>query len=338
MSNATLPGWPGDDEPFHAGERELQARAGVRGRLAEIGHKVIRDFMPDQHRELFAKLPFLVAGSLDDERRPWASLLAGPPGFISSPDARELRVGALPWPGDPLAAHLAPGASLGLLGIELPTRRRNRMNGHVAAVDAQGFSVRVQQSFGNCPQYIQARAPLLLKQPEPVPVPVQARHEAAELGARAQALIARADTFFIATASADAGTSTETAAGGVDVSHRGGRPGFVRVQSHRGRSVLTAPDFRGNFFFNTLGNIAAHPRAGLLFIDFERGDLLSLTGSAEVLWDGPEVEAFAGAQRLLRIEVSAALWLEGALPWRWSAAEPAPQLAPTGVWGECTAA
>ena len=104
MSTAALPGRPGDREPFHAGERELQARAGVRERMAEVGTRVIRDFMPDQHRELFAKLPLIVVGSLDEAGRPWASLLAGAPGFVSTPDARLMRIDALPHPDDPLAA------------------------------------------------------------------------------------------------------------------------------------------------------------------------------------------------------------------------------------------
>ena len=107
MSPATLPGRPGDEEPFHAGERELQMRAGVRERMTEIGPRVIRDFMPDQHRELFGKLPFMVVGSLDAAGRPWASLLAGAPGFVSTPDARRMRIDALPHPDDPLAQYLA---------------------------------------------------------------------------------------------------------------------------------------------------------------------------------------------------------------------------------------
>ena len=328
MDSAPLPGWPGDAEPFHPGEQSLQARAGLRERMAQVGRKVIRDFMPDQHRELFEKLPFLVAGSVDAQGRPWASLLVGRPGFVASPDARTLAIGTLPAAGDPLAQQLRVGAPLGLLGIELPTRRRNRMNGEVLAVHAEGFTVRVQQSFGNCPQYIQTRAPLapwdsaLSTAP-----PVAAEHEGAALGPEAEALVRDADTFFIATAALRGDTT-----GGADVSHRGGRPGFVRVQRQGTRTVLTAPDFRGNYFFNTLGNIAEHPRAGLLFIDFERGHLLSLTGSARVIWDGPEVAAFDGAERLLQLEVDEALWLRHALPPRWSAPQPAPQLAATGRW------
>jgi len=311
--------------PWHEGERAMQTRAGVRERMEAFGTRVLRDQMPDQHRDFFAQLPFLVVGSLDTASQPWASVLAAPPGFAHSPDPRRLRIDALPADGDPLAQTLAPAAAIGLLGIEPHTRRRNRMNGRVASVDGAGFSVDVQQSFGNCPKYIQAREPVFVAGAPPAAAP----RWADRLDAAARRLIGKADTFFIATAHPLAGRAG--AAQGVDVSHRGGRPGFVRLS---GEGTLTVPDFVGNAFFNTLGNIAVNPRAGLLFIDFERGDLLQLAVTAEVLWDGPELAAFAGAERLLRMQVVSVLHRTAALPLRWGQAAPSPFLAATGRWPE----
>ena len=138
--------------PFHAGEREAQARAGV-----QLHGAPIRDWMRDQHRLFFAQVPFLPVAGTDQDGWPVATALAGPPGFISSPDARTLHVAALLDPGDPAAASLRPGAAIGLLGIDLGTRRRNRANGRILAADGTGFTIDVRQSFGNCPQYIQAR-------------------------------------------------------------------------------------------------------------------------------------------------------------------------------------
>jgi uncharacterized protein len=321
-----------ESSPFHPGEQALQERAGVRRRLAQVGPKVIRDFMPGQHREFFAQLPFLIVGSLDAEHRPWASILVGYPGFVSSGDPRTLEVDARAGFGDPLGASIMPGAAVGLLGIELPTRRRNRMNGTIVAADGGGFTVHVQQSFGNCPQYIQARIPAFVADPATVVAPRPVRAEGAILSAEAKALVRGADTFFIATFAPVAGSGHAGEA--VDVSHRGGRPGFVRVTEEDGRTVLTAPDFRGNNYFMTLGNIALEPRAGLMLVDFASGNLLSLTGEAEVVWDGPEVDSFAGAQRLLRFRVSSGVLIDNAVPLRWSVAEPAPQLAATGTWQE----
>ncbi|AGU52203.1 putative pyridoxamine 5'-phosphate oxidase, FMN-binding protein [Variovorax paradoxus B4] len=319
--------------PFHAGERALQTQTGWRERMEAAGPRVIRDYMPDQHREFFAQLPFLVVGSLDADLQPWASVLAAPAGFAHSPDATHLRVDALPATGDPLAGQLAQGAALGLLGIEPHTRRRNRMNGTVEALDARGFMVAVQQSFGNCPRYIQAREPAFVP-PRGDAAPVQWLDT---LDLDAQRLIGSADTLFIATAYPDdaaAGDEADARSHGVDVSHRGGRPGFVRVDEG---GVLTVPDFNGNRFFNTLGNLVAHPRAGLLFIDYDNGDLLHVAATAELVLDGPEIAEFEGAERLLRLHVEHALRRPAALPLRWGDAALSPHLEGTGRWAAARA-
>jgi predicted pyridoxine 5'-phosphate oxidase superfamily flavin-nucleotide-binding protein len=326
------------DSAFHPGEQALQERLGVRPAVERAGHRIIRPFMPDQHRELFAELPMILVGSLDAEHRPWASVLAGRPGFLSSPDPVTLAIHATPPADDPLAANLRVGAPVGLLGIQLETRRRNRMNGTVAAVDSGGaITVHVDQSFGNCPKYIQARAPFFAADPATA-APRGVHREGRALSPRAAAMVTAADTFFIATAAPGAGRPGAPVSEGVDVSHRGGRPGFVRVSDEDGATVLTSPDFIGNFLFNTLGNLAVDPRAGILVIDFATGDLLSLTGAATVVWDGPELAAFEGAERLLRFVVAEGVLLDAALPLRWSAATPAPQLAETGSWQEVAAA
>jgi predicted pyridoxine 5'-phosphate oxidase superfamily flavin-nucleotide-binding protein len=287
---------------FHAGERAVQARAGVAERMAPMGSRVFRDFMLDQHRELFEKLPFMLLGGLDVQRRPWATLLAGPPGFARTPDARTLHFAAgLPeW--DPLASTLAAGSQVGLLGIELATRRRNRANGVVVSRTADEVVVDVRQSFGNCPKYIVEREPRW----SALPAPPAIERFAAALPADAAALIAAADTFFIASSS-----PVDVTGGGVDISHRGGPPGFVRVETS---SVLAVPDYVGNSFFNTFGNLALDPRAGLLFLDFAAGGMLLLTGRAQVSWDGPEP-----TRRQLRFELEAGLLARGALPLRLAA-------------------
>ncbi len=296
------------NEPWHAGERALQQRAGSRDTLADVGQRVLRDHMPEQHRGFFALLPFLLAGSVDDAGQPWASVLAGPPGFAHAPTAQSLRIDALPAQDDPLHAALVPGAPLGLLGIQPHTRRRNRLNGWVAEVDAAGFSVTVGQSFGNCPRYIHPREAVHAPSTAPARSTVLSH-----LDADASRLIAQADTFFLASAHPDARASHDPAAG-VDVSHRGGPPGFVQV---RGDAELVVPDYAGNQFFNTLGNLALEPRCGLLFLDGASGDRLHVAAQAQVQWSGPEVAAVPGAQRLLRLQVTSARWLRGGLPLAW---------------------
>lgn len=308
---------------FHAGELQVQARAGVPGEFAQRASAAIRDHMPDQHRQFFSQLPFFFLGALDADGQPWATVLAGEPGFITAPDPHTLRIAGGPLPGDPLQGRLLPGRHVGGLGLAPLTRRRNRVNGVIDAVDGGVFTIAVNQSFGNCPQYIQQRGQ---RAEAPPAAPLVLR--AAGLGDRDRLLIERADTFFIASANLDAQAG---AARGVDVSHRGGRPGFVHVDDD---GTLLVPDFMGNFFFNTLGNLAASPRAGLLFVDFDHGDLLHLAVEGEIVWDGPLVAAFEGAERLLRFRVRAVVRNVGALPFRWGAAQPAVQLARTGNWDE----
>jgi uncharacterized protein len=282
-------------EPFHVGELTVQQRAGVPGAIVDIGRQAIRDYMPDQHREFFAQLPFVVTGTLGTDGQPWASLLAGHPGFIQSPDSRTLVLNPVWIANDPVHSHYQIGMPLGLLGIEPHTRRRNRMNGIVTAL-APSLTVSVIQSFGNCPKYIQAREPVFGSAPTNESV----RHSPT-LDRDAIALIARADTFFIASSHPAAGAHQRRSES-VDVSHRGGKPGFVRVASDR---TLWVPDFSGNRFFNTLGNLMLEPRAGLLFVDFAHGDLLYLAVRAEIIWDGPDLANFIGAERLLRFEIQA---------------------------------
>jgi len=298
------------DPIFHLGEQAVQERAGTRERMAQIGTRVIRDYMPDQHREFFPLLPFVVAGTMDAAGQPWASLLAGEPGFLQSPDPQLLTVATSPLWGDKLNETLAEGAPIGLLGIQQHTRRRNRMNGVVRALRPDGFAVDVQHSFGNCPKYIQPREPRYAAdavQPEK-----RRLVESTTLDAEARRIIANADAFFIATSS---GSITHGAGAGVDVSHRGGAPGFVRLQPD---GTLAVPDYPGNNFFNTLGNLQVEPRAGLLFIDFASGTMLQLAVTAEVLWADELDQPVGDIERVKVFTVHAVRRIEGALPLEWA--------------------
>lgn len=116
---------------------------------------------------------------------------------------------------------------------------------------------------------------------------------------------------------------------GVDVSPKGGKPGFVRIDDDH---TLTVPDFSGNCYFNTFGNLELNPRAGLLFIDFEQGNLLYLTGTAEVIWEGDEILTYEGAERLFRFRLEQGYRVDGGLPLRWSPPELSPHLEQTGSW------
>jgi ferredoxin-NADP reductase/predicted pyridoxine 5'-phosphate oxidase superfamily flavin-nucleotide-binding protein len=311
-----------DRSPWHAGEKQLQAHVGVAERMEAFGRKVIRSEMPDQHRKFYEQLPFMLYGAVDAQGHPWASILEGQPGFACSPEPGLLQFNSVPKADDP--AQLTDGAAIGLLGIELHTRRRNRINGHIKAMTAAGFGVTVDQSFGNCPQYIQ------LRQFHSVPLADPSTRIAQHftgLDDAAKSMIAEADTFFVASYVDVDGERS------VDVSHRGGQAGFVLVEGNR----LTIPDFAGNLHFNTLGNLLLNPKAGLLFIDFDSGDLLHLSGRTEIILEGSQVEAFQGAERLWMFHVEQVVRRPAALALRWRFDGVSPTSLLTGTWAQTKA-
>jgi predicted pyridoxine 5'-phosphate oxidase superfamily flavin-nucleotide-binding protein len=293
---------------FHEGERTVQRLAGVDDARAAAASGAIRSYMPYQHREFFASLPFVVAGALDANGQPWTTLMEGPRGFIDSPDEHHLHIAARLPDADPVAALLSRDAKIGLLGIEPTTRRRNRANGTIAAVDKSGISVHVLQSFGNCPKYIQARSVEYVDGASGVPSAVRAR----QLDGEARAIIANADTFFIA--SAYSAADDVTPPHGLDVSHRGGRAGVVQIED----ASLTVADYVGNNYFNTLGNLERYPLAGLLFIDFVRGTLLHVAARAHLQWlPGPKFRDHIATNRVLHLQVLEMVRVSNCSQLRW---------------------
>jgi predicted pyridoxine 5'-phosphate oxidase superfamily flavin-nucleotide-binding protein len=310
--------------PWHAGEVSLQRLTGSAEQLARHGQRIFRSTLSEQHRNFYPRLPFVVLGSVDPNGAAWATVRAGKPGFLSSPDPTRLRVATLRDAGDPAENGLNNGAAVALLGIELDTRRRNRLNGIVARNGDTSFDVVVGQAYGNCPQYIQLRDFEFSRDPT-IPSTAAGKH-LAHLDERAREMIATTDTFFVASY-----VDLEDGRRQVDVSHRGGKPGFVRVA---GDDVLTVPDFAGNQFFNTLGNFLVNPRAGLVFVDFETGDLLQLSGDARVALHDPEIAAFEGAERLWHFTPRQIVYRPEALALRWTF-EPdgwSPDSLRTGNW------
>jgi predicted pyridoxine 5'-phosphate oxidase superfamily flavin-nucleotide-binding protein len=247
------------DDLFHAAERALQERMGVREQAQQRGAVLIRPFMPEQHQRFFESLPLAFVATLDHAGHPQASALVGRPGMLRAVTPTLLVV--YDPPGEHALHLLEPGAPLGLLGIDFGNGRRNRANGVVERHDGNGVAMRVTHSFGNCPRHIHVR------RPDPVTA----------VGTTAldpSTLVETAATFFIASRSAELDPSR---GGGVDISHRGGAPGFVRWGDD---DTLAFDDVPGNNFFNTLGNIASDPRVSLLFIDFDSGRQLRITGDA----------------------------------------------------------
>lgn len=308
---------------WHAGEKVLQEKAGVSDHMDELGRRVVRDYMPSEHRDFYAQIPFIALGSVDHAGDAWATLAIGKPGFISSPTAQSLDIDAVRDPGDPASEGLSEGESIGLLGIEMHTRRRNRVNGLIGPSVDNVIHFEVDQSFGNCPRYIQLRDYAFAR--DPGEVFTGEVEERTTLDAHARGMIKASDMFFVASYVARADRRQ------VDVSSRGGRPGFVRINDD---DTLTIPDFSGNLFFATLGNILVNGKAGLMFADHETGDVLQMTGDAQVVLDSPEIAAFQGAERLWTFKPRRIIVRRGALALRWSSRQDgaSPASLMTGDW------
>lgn len=295
--------------PFHRGEKEIQSRLGVQDKIEELGRRMIQDRIPESRLDFFAQLSLLTLATVDAAGRPWASVVAGAPGFARAADPERLVVAARPIYGDPLNNALIEGADIAALGLDFESRGRFRVNGKIGTLREKAFDIRVRQAFPNCPQYIQARTHDLTDGIETIGEKKMVRR-GDRLNRAEAAMIAGADTLFIASQFSEGDEWSR----GVDVSHRGGKPGFVIV-AHE--SLLLFPDYAGNCMFSTLGNIQVDPRAGLLFIDFASGDVLHLTGEAEILWQPEHVCRFAGAERVVAFQVEEKIRVEKALPLTW---------------------
>jgi predicted pyridoxine 5'-phosphate oxidase superfamily flavin-nucleotide-binding protein len=178
-----------------------------------------------------------------------------------------------------------------MLGIDLGTRRRNRLNGVLAQVGEAGFAVDVAQSFGNCPRYIHVRSLVPVDR-----TPGPATTFGADVPARARELLAAATTLFVASAS---GAGAHGAAAGLDISHRGGPAGFARLDG----DVLSVPDYAGNRYFNTIGNFVAEPRAAIALADVATGDVLQLQGVVDVDWTAAEPDRVPPVERVWRFRI-----------------------------------
>lgn len=275
---------------FHPGERAVQLRAGEAA-IADRNGAVIAASILGGARPFIQKQFMVVLASSDTNGRAWSSVIYGQPGFVfASGDAEiTLDVAAARRDGaDPFWSNVAANPAVGMLFIELGSRRRYRINGVVTRNDEAGLLIAVREAYPNCPKYIQRRQLRTMKADGASDGVATGTH----IGGSVAALLRAADTVFVA--SANAGT-------GADASHRGGPRGFVQVA---GPHTLRIPDYHGNSIFNTLGNIELDARFGLSVPDFEGGRLLQLSGRARLLWDQDDPDGTTGGTgRFLEVDV-----------------------------------
>ena len=293
--------------PFHDGERYMQERAGERETALRNG-VLVGEAIPPRAILFLSQQRMLAIGSVDERGTVWASVLLGAQSFVSSSDGRSVvidRTRVHATGDDPLWSNLRVGEDVGLLAIDLESRRRLRMNGMVDGVTDRRIEVSIRDAYPNCPKYIQRRH--VREDPGARPIDQQPLAHGRFLDEVRSRVVERADTLFVA---------SRHPTRGVDISHRGGAPGFVRVLN---ATELRLPDYRGNSMFNTLGNFVVDNRAGLVVLDFDRRRLLQMTGTVVVRFDEEEHprQPTGGTGRYWDFHVGCWLELPVAMPIAW---------------------
>ena len=248
---------------FHSGELAVQERSGLAEEAARLEGMLAPHDLSGGLGMFLATQSSAWMTTVEADGRPWTTLLTGPPGFLAV-DGSALQVSARV--GADQFADLVPGASIGLLVMDLVRRRRVRVNGHLREATGDGLFVEVREVFGNCPSYIHPRAT--------APAGTdQAAIASTPLPNEVGALVRAADMFVVGTWHPERGA---------DTSHKGGAAGFLRTNG----TELWWPDYAGNNMFNSLGNIASTGVASLWIPDFASGTALQVSGPARVEW-GP---------------------------------------------------
>ena len=294
---------------WHEGELEVQRRAGSVQSAYQMRDMVQSQMDPQSHGYFLSIVPFVVLSSVDKGGYPWASLaITGQGEFAWVIDhysyviaRKAVAKNDILWEnisedGHPLgglwinpagrnrvSAAAVDRHSLSLSADEqfLYNPLQVRVNGQVRSTHQTGrqkIRVFVKEVFGNCPKYIQKR------DVEYLDISVletlqrqESNRDAFALTVSQRNLIRQCNTFFVASV-----FSTTEGSLFADTSHRGGNPGFVRVSSN-GTSIQW-PEYSGNGLYNTLGNIQSSGKAGMLFVDFENGRMLQISGKARIVW------------------------------------------------------
>ncbi|KAK4507025.1 hypothetical protein PRZ48_000759 [Zasmidium cellare] len=285
--------------------------------------------------------PLIAIGTLDAQGRPWTTLWGSGEKGLSQPLGGGIVGIRTPVTGkfDPVVEELVgkeatgqvireegEGRMVSGLTIDLETRKRVKMYGRMVAgalgkrddeVTGREESVaevqlvlKIEQSLGNCPKYLNKKhivaAP---SKPELV-------SDSPRLPKQALDLLEKADLFFVSSAQPEQD---------MDTNHRGGPPGFLRVQSNdESGAVLCWPEYSGNRLWQTLGNLYDNPVAGLCVPDFETGDMLYLTGTTEILVGKDAAAVLPRSNLCVKVKITAARFVTQALPFRGTPGELSP--------------
>ncbi|EPS41159.1 hypothetical protein H072_4998 [Dactylellina haptotyla CBS 200.50] len=339
------------DYGWHSGERNMQRLVGV-----NQGRNPTNWNLSPRAAQVISSSSLIAVGTTSSSGEPWASLLTGMPGFMQYVSKDTVAAQTVVPIGDPIYGSFGDegwgedvdeGDSKGEgmiagLAIDLEHRLRQKFYGKSRrgmrkvemGMSLITFVISIEQSMGNCPKYINTRR--LEPVPATVPANLTDKHEVpTSLPQEALDLIARSDMFFVA---------SRNGYQDMDVNHRGGPPGFVRVlpSAPEAPTTMIWPEYSGNRLYQTLGNLQITPLAGLTFPDYNTGDMLYLTGKTEILVGEDAEKEMNRCKLAVKFTVTSARYSKGSLGLRladpeeigWSPYNPTVRLLKTEEGGQ----
>lgn len=319
---------------WHEGEKAIHKRAHLDFRE----DNPTSPFLTPMAAHQISRYPLMAIGTLDEHDRPWCTLWGSGEPPLSQPVAQSVIAikSSVDASFDPVVQAIWKGKDNGEiireegkgrlvsgLSISLEERGRVKLAGRLiaGALDAnstpegqsnehEGKSgsiqlvAKIDQSLGNCPKYLNKKT-ITSSAPKPVLL-----SESPHLSQEALDLIERADMFFVASVHEHED---------MDANHRGGPPGFIRIEQPENPdegSILVWPEYSGNNLYQTLGNLEATPKAGLVIPDFDTGDVLYLTGTTKILVGAEASRVIAKTKLAVRLNITAARLVQNGLPFR----------------------
>lgn len=272
--------------PFHSGELAIQNKYGIMHNPVVV-EKLLKDHISNRYLPFIEQQSTVIIGTTDEKGMLWTSMLLGDYGFVKVVSPKQINFdldNLRSTNNDILFDNISHKSKIGILFIDTATRSRYRLNG-TATLHENKIEVTVEEAYPNCPKYIQQRIPVIKQNSQELGL-----HKTVGNNLNQEQInwIKQADTFFM---------SSRNGEGDMDASHRGGGSGFIELLED---DTLKIPDYVGNNLFNSFGNFMQVPQAGLLFMDFEKGHALQLSGEAKLLFDQAtsiDMEKTAGTGR-----------------------------------------
>ena len=303
----------------HEGELFVQKKRHTPSNMPMRVAGIISDDMPDQHSEFFSHLNYFGISTIDIDGRPWATIIVGSPTtLIHVISEIQLNISVILPKGDPFLSSVMNTSDVTCryfagIGVDFTNRRRNKVAGFIDTSnlvnDTLHMSLLTNENLGNCPKYITVRKLEYYKRNPQIAADYR-NTDKISFNQECLNIINQASTIFLATRHTSPISDNTSDLG---LNHRGGYPGFVRTYEENGHTYIVIPDYSGNRFYQSLGNIETDRVAGVVFPCFTSGDMLHVTGIAENIYDDEAELIMPRITLITRIKLTGYVWIKEAL-------------------------